>query len=112
MQAAKGKRVTYNPPGHAHELTFSCYLGLKLLDFDPIRRLFLSGLDRAREGLRFDVWTYVLMPEHVHIIIKPTQREYKTESIRAAIKNQSSTKLLNWLAANEPALYRNLVLQD
>ena len=39
---------TFNAPGHAHELTFSCFKRLPLLAKDRTRQWFVNALDRAR----------------------------------------------------------------
>lgn len=67
----KRRRVSYNDPGHAHELTFSTYRRTRYF-LDPVHcELFLSHLGRARERLGFKLWAYVLMPEHVHLLVYP-----------------------------------------
>ena len=66
------KRRTFNDPGHAHELTFSTYRRTRLLEECAVCRLFLSKLDEARRGHRFEVWAYVQMPDHVHLLVWPT----------------------------------------
>ena len=62
------KRVRhYDEPAHAHELTFSCYKRLPLLE-DPERCLELSrSIDRAMTGQRFELIAFVFMPDHVWV---------------------------------------------
>lgn len=112
MESPKGKRVTWNKPGHAHELTFSCYRRLRLLDFDPIRRMFLESLGQARRELEYDVWAYVIMPEHVHLLVRPRNREYRIQDFRSAVKGKFASRALSWLRENKPTLHRRLVLMD
>ena len=58
-QRKKLKR--YDIPGHAHELTFSCYHRFHYLN-DPICcALFIDELSQAREHFLFRLWAYVLM---------------------------------------------------
>ena len=40
-------RHSFNDPGHAHEFTFCCYRGYKLLSKDRPREWFVDALDRA-----------------------------------------------------------------
>ena len=48
MQEPKHKRVrSYNEPGHAHELTFSCFHGLQLLSKDRTCQWFVEAVRRA-----------------------------------------------------------------
>jgi putative transposase len=61
----------YDIPGHAHFLTFSCYDRDSLLIDDHIRSLFLRRLASARETLSYDLWAYAIMPDHVHLLVRP-----------------------------------------
>ena len=42
-------RKSLDLPNHAHELTFSCYRGYKLLSKDRTRQWLVDALDRARQ---------------------------------------------------------------
>ena len=71
MEDADGKvrkrRISYDEPGHAHELTFSCYGRLPLLSKDRTRLWLIEALDVARQRWAFELWAYVIMPEHAHM---------------------------------------------
>lgn len=107
-----GKRGTINAPGHAHQLTFSCYKRLPVLNHDPLRRLFLTHLEEARTKHDFDLWAYVLMPEHVHLLLRPRQRAYSVEKIRSAIKGPFAIEALKWLKVHQPDLAAKPVLRN
>jgi putative transposase len=64
----KGLKRCYGR-GHLHFLTFSCYRRLPLLNTARARDLFLDVLEKIRERHRFLVVGYVVMPEHVHLLI-------------------------------------------
>ncbi len=99
-QRKKLKR--YDIPGHAHELTFSCYHRLRYLN-DPIcSALFIDELSQAREYFLFRLWAYVLMPNHVHLFIYPTQNEYKIAAILQSIKGKTSKRFRDILLARVP----------
>ena len=69
MNGGHRKRCrSYNTPGEAHELTFSCFRRLPLLCKDRSRQWFVEALDEAVGGI-FLVWAYLIMPEHVHVIV-------------------------------------------
>ena len=103
-------KTTYNTPGHAHALTFSCYKRLPLLSVDPLRRLFLDALAEARIKQSFQVWAYVLMPEHVHLFLYPTSLDYDMAKIESAIKQGPAFHGLNWLLENWPEMHAQTVL--
>ena len=88
---------TCNISGHAHELTFSCFGGYPFLNCDRTRQWIAEALDVAREKLNFSLWAYVLMPEHVHLIVCPDQPIYSMEAIRQAIKEPVARKAIAYL---------------
>jgi REP element-mobilizing transposase RayT len=76
----------YNTPGHAHALTFSCFRRQAFLSKDGSRQWMIEAIDRARDKLHFHVWAYVIMPEHAHLLVWPTEKEYDISEILNAIK--------------------------
>jgi putative transposase len=52
-----------------HFLTFSCYRRQPKLNNDQARAIFLSALERIRQSYGFCVYGYVVMPEHVHLLL-------------------------------------------
>jgi putative transposase len=65
--APKPKR--YQHQRCLHFITFSCYRRLKLLDSPEARDIFERELERVRRWYRFYVSGYVVMPEHVHLLV-------------------------------------------
>lgn len=59
----------YNYTGALHFITFSCYRRKPLLSAPERRDLFLDVLEKMRSKYRFAVCGYVVMPEHVHLLI-------------------------------------------
>lgn len=55
--------------GHLHFVTFSCYRRLPLLESAHARDLFVRELARLRERMGFRLVGYMVMPEHVHLLI-------------------------------------------
>src|SRR5688572_13522489 len=85
-------RRTFNEPGHAHFLTYSCYRRWPLLSKDLARQWVVDAINEARVKFDFDLWAYVIMPEHVHLLIRPRQDRYEIEHILAALKRPVSVK--------------------
>src|SRR5579862_9818273 len=54
---------------HLHFITCSCYRRLPLLRSAQARDAFISALAEVRETFRFELVGYVVMPEHVHLLI-------------------------------------------
>ena len=55
--------------GYLHFITFSCYQRRPLLRAPKCRDLFLRILEETRRRYGFIVAGYVVMPEHVHLLI-------------------------------------------
>jgi putative transposase len=55
--------------GHLHFLTFSCYRRLPLLRTAKARNVFVHALAAMRERYGFLLVGYVVMPNHVHLLI-------------------------------------------
>ena len=61
--------IRYEHTGSFHFLTFSCYHRFQHLGAAEARDLFEEALERVRRRYRFVVAGYVVMPEHVHLLI-------------------------------------------
>ena len=61
--------IRYEHTGSFHFLTFSCYHRLQYLAAAEACDLFEDALERVRQRYRFVVAGYVVMPEHVHLLI-------------------------------------------
>ena len=59
----------YYGKGDLHFITFSCNRRLPLLKTARARDLFMKELGRAREEWGFHLLGYVVMPEHVHLLM-------------------------------------------
>jgi putative transposase len=69
----------YQNEGHHHFLTFSCYRRHAYLNDDRSRTAFEETLERLRRRHKFCLFGYVLMPEHVHLLLsEPELHSLKT----------------------------------
>ena len=55
--------------GHLHFITFSCYRRLPRLGSGRARTIFVLVLAEVRDRCGFKLVGYVVMPEHVHLLI-------------------------------------------
>lgn len=101
-------RKVFNTPGHAHELTFSCYHRLPLLNRDRTRAWFIAALDTMRRQHDVALIAYVIMPEHAHVLLKPRQPDYRIEGMEKSLKQSVSRRALAWLRENHPAFLPRL----
>jgi putative transposase len=66
-----------------HFLTFSCYRRLAFFKTEAHCDLFLKILERVRQRHRLVVIGYVVMPEHVHLLVSEPQRGTLSTAIQA-----------------------------
>ena len=92
----------FNVPGHAHALTFTCFGNRPFLSRDRTRGWMLEAIAQARGRQRFDLWAYVIMPEHVHLLIHPTEQEYRISRILSSLKQPVSKRAILYVGRNEP----------
>ena len=102
MPIGRPHRRNFNLPGNAHELTFSCYQRLPFLRAERTCRWLLESIDVARRTLAFSVWAYVLMPEHVHLLIWRGRSRYEIARIRQAIKEPVGRQAIAYLEEHSP----------
>jgi putative transposase len=93
----------YNDPGHAHALTFSCFKRQPFLSKDRSRQWLIDAISRTRFKHNFHVWAYVIMPEHAHLLIWPTEPEYDVSEILSSIKQSVAKRALIHVRRTIPA---------
>ncbi len=95
-------RRSVNQAGHAHELTFSCHGRLPLLGKDRTKLWLVESIAAARKNHRLELWAYVIMPEHVHILFMPEDDNYGISRILKSIKQPVARKAISFLRDNAP----------
>src|ERR1700757_4962028 len=68
------KPVRYQNQRSLHFITFSCYHRMKLLDTTAAKETFERELERVRAWYGCYVTGYVVMPEHIHLLISEPER--------------------------------------
>ena len=86
------KPVRYQNQGCLHFITFSCYRRLPLLDSLAAKETFEAELERVRAWYGCYITGYVVMPEHVHLLISEPERS-KLSVVIQMIKQITSQKL-------------------
>jgi len=92
----------YNFPGNAHELTFSCYRNRPFLSSDRTCQYLADSIIRAKQKHDFNLWAYVFMPDHAHLLICPRKQEYSISQILLSIKQSVSRKAIIYLKKHNP----------
>ena len=78
--------------GHLHFLTFSCYRRLPLLKTERARDVFVRELARVRTEYGFSLVGYVVMLEHVHLLISEPNKGTPS-TVLQMLKQRVSRKL-------------------
>ena len=94
-------------PGHVRFLTFSCYRRLPLFGHSRIRDAFVEQLSLTKLRLGFELYAWVVMPEHVHLLLLPSPPDMTVTRILRGLKRPFAEHVLNrWRELDAPVLGR------
>jgi len=74
--------ICYQQSGCFHFIAFSYYHRLPYPDTAPARSLFEQSLKRMHVRFDFVVCGYVVMPEHVHLLVSEPQKVIPSGALR------------------------------
>ena len=93
--------------GQAHCLTFSCFRGQPFLLGERARLWMAEALSAERRQGLYDLWAYVLMPEHAHLVLLP--HEGATISrILTSIKSSVAKRAFLWARKSSPSVLERM----
>ena len=75
--------VRYQECGDFHFLTFSCFHRRAYLDTAEARDLFEAALERVRQRYLLAFAGYVVMPEHVHLLVSEPRSATLARAVQA-----------------------------
>ena len=97
------KRIRhFDGEGHARELTFSCFQRRAYFAKPYVFKWFFKALSKARKERPIHVWAYVVMPEQVHLLVWPTEPEFKISKLLETVKSSVSKRARNHLLRTKP----------
>ena len=76
-----------------HFITFSCYRRQPFLNTSRAKSVFEHSLEQTRRYYRFYVKGYVVMPEHVHLLVSEPERTTLATALQA-LKQSVAQKLI------------------
>jgi len=94
MDPVRKKLRRYEIPGHARFLTFSCNQRQPYFNDRSARDIFADQLMITRSRLGFKLHAWVVMPEHVHLLVRPDLPEVPVSKILMSLKRRVATKVL------------------
>ena len=74
-------------------MTFSCYHRRPLLTPDAAKQIFENALERIRRSFRLCVYGYVVMPDHVHLLVSEPERSLLADALKS-LKQGVSRRLI------------------
>lgn len=92
----------YNVPGHAHFLTFSCFHRRPFLAGDRSRGWMIDAIALACQRHSLHLWAWVIMPEHVHLLLFPQRDRYSISAILATMKQSVAQRAIRYVRAYAP----------
>ena len=90
--------------GNLHFITTSCYQREPLLGSARARDVFLEIFEQVRRRYDFEVIGYVVMPEHIHVLISEPKRD-TVPIVVQVLKQRIAHRLLQ---KSKPSLQREL----
>ena len=108
MKEGYSKYQRLNIPGHAHELTFSCYRNQPNLTIEGAKEALAMAIEKAAITHQFSLWAYVFMPDHVHMMIFPKVESYSISDILKSIKQPVSISVIYRLKKMNSPILANL----
>jgi putative transposase len=73
----------YQQEGDDHFITFSCHGRQPYLSSSTSKDIFLDSLELTRRRYGFEVLGYVVMPEHVHILLSEPPEEPLSKALQS-----------------------------
>ncbi|MBX3450898.1 MAG: transposase [Planctomycetaceae bacterium] len=97
------RRRRFDDAAGARSLTFSCYRRYPFLSRDRTRLWFLEALNNARRKYPVDIWAWVIMPEHVHLLVYPREPGRIIGPFQGFVKEQVARQAINWMKGHSPS---------
>src|SRR5277367_3288262 len=83
----------FHESGQTHFVTFSCYDRRPLFLTPTSKQTFETALERVRRRFLLCVYGYVVMPEHVHLLLGEPERETLADALKS-LKQGVSRRLI------------------
>ncbi|QDT54188.1 Transposase IS200 like protein [Caulifigura coniformis] len=116
MQGHRKQLRRFHEPGDVHELTFSNYRQLELLTRDDWRQMLCQSIDRAIANHKYRLVAFVLMTNHVHLLVFPTEVRPgelpDLDVLLSAIKRPFSYRVKQMLIAEKSPLLHELTVLE
>jgi len=101
----------YNNTVTCHELTFSCYHNRNYLTDNRLCDLFEEVLSEVLSEENILLLAYVLMPNHVHLLVLPQKELYSISRFLKLLKGRVSNRYSKILRETDVEVYRSYLAE-
>lgn len=106
------RRHRYNESGEPRELTFSCYRHYPFLSRERTCEWFCAALEAARAKFGVQIWAYVVMPDHVHLLVYPGEAAAAMSRFVQAVKQPVARQAIDYLAVHAPDWLARITVRE
>ena len=99
----------FDHDGRARFITFCAHKRLPIITNNRFRQIIVDSIDRVRTVSSFSLLAYVIMPEHVHLVLHPAE-ETRVGEIVGEIKRSSALQIHQILLAGQSDLEKRLTV--
>ncbi len=96
------RRCRFDDERTPRELNFTCYHGYPFLNRDRIRLWLVEAIKEVRPAWPIDLWAWVIMPEHVHLLIAPREAKVQVGRFAGRIKEKVARRGIAWMEQHAP----------
>jgi putative transposase len=106
------RRRRRNEPKQARHLNFSCFHHHQFLSRNRTRHWFIDALAQARSKWPVDLWAYVIMPEHVHLLVLPRGDDGAISGFLRELKADVGRKAVAHLKEESPEWLARITVRE
>lgn len=99
----------YDHDGRARFITFGTHKRIPVLTNTPFRKVIIESLDEIRRSNNLYLLGYVIMPEHVHLVVEPP-KELKLGPVIGELKRISAKRIHELLHIKNSDLIKRLIV--
>ncbi|MBT3279660.1 MAG: hypothetical protein HN909_06780 [Phycisphaerales bacterium] len=107
MDTEHSHRKTQHKDGDIHFLTFSTFRCQPFFPGTHAANWFIEFLAKARERCPFRLFAYVIMPEHIHLILRPGDG-ISMRKIYWHLKRPMTDKVVTWVKIHHPTFLNRM----
>ncbi|MFK7789795.1 MAG: transposase [Phycisphaeraceae bacterium] len=101
------KRKRFEVKDQPRFITCSCFSRMQLFSNDRIKDAFVEELAKTQSRLQFQLHAWVVMPEHIHLLLTPDVPNNTLTNILQDLKSRTAGRVLRrWYELDAPILNR------